>query len=94
MTKTINELWYGDIHPAKTLGESDEEIKQLENLIQYNYDILRDQLEKAAEERLEKYKDVVEEYIQQSNKSAFAEGFSLGVRLVTESVMLGRKRTD
>ena len=45
MTKTIDELWYGDIHPAKTLGESDEEIKQLENLIQHNYVILREQLE-------------------------------------------------
>ena len=93
MVTTIDELWYGTIHPAKTLGESDEEIKQLENLIQHNYDILREQLEKAAEERLEKYKDVVEEYIQLSNKSAFAEGFSLGVRLVTESVMLGRNKT-
>ena len=93
MVTTIDELWYGNIHPAKTLGESDEEIKKLENLIQHNYDILREQLEKAAEERLEKYKDVVEEYIQLSNKSAFAEGFSLGVRLVTESVMLGRNKT-
>ena len=80
----IDELWFGEIEPVKTIEQGNEEIKELEGLIQRNREELRKQLTKDANERFEKYVDCLEEYLSIVSKSAFSEGFKLGMQLVVE----------
>ncbi|MBO5745713.1 MAG: hypothetical protein J6S13_01300 [Clostridia bacterium] len=84
MLSSIEDLWFGEIEPVKTIEQGNEEIKELEGLIQRNREELRKQLTKDANERFEKYADCFEEYLSIVSKSAFSEGFKLGARFVVE----------
>ena len=86
MTKIIDELWYGNVDPAKNSGQNNNEIKHIERLIQNNGELLRKHLSKDAAERFEKYNDCMDEYISLTNKQAFSDGFCLAMRLAAEAL--------
>ena len=67
------------------LGRNDAELKKLENLILLNYEKLEKNLDEELKERLENYKDCIDEYTVLVNEQAFCEGFCLGTRLTAEA---------
>ena len=87
MLNLIDEFWYGNIKPAKESGINNQELKNLENLITRNHELLSEQIENRAIERFEKYNDCVKEYISLVEKLAFGKGFSLGLRMSAEAIL-------
>lgn len=82
---TITELWNGNLKPVKTLGKNNEEIKHLEKLMQQNLNKLETVLNTNEKETFEKYNDCIEEYLTICCEQAFCDGFSLGVKIISES---------
>jgi len=84
MKYAMEDLWNGRIEPAQC-GVGDPEIEKLTLLMERH----KNELDKGLEQQLmnvfEKYVDCADEYAYLISKTAFYEGFSLGVRLVTEA---------
>ncbi len=83
--KVLEDLWYGNIIPFESFMKNSRNLKKLVSLIDKNYDKLTDTLSEEQKELLEKYDDAVDEMHSISEQTAFQYGFSLGVRLMTES---------
>ena len=82
----LEDLWYGNINPHETFFFFFRQFKHLLSLIGKSRDKLTDTFTNQQKELLEKYDDAVNEIHSLTEQSAFQYGFSLGVRLVTESV--------
>lgn len=87
MTQTIRDLWNGSIAPCKHCGAQDADVKHLTDLMERNRQVLCNGLTPVQAEHFQKYVDCSEEYLQQMLELAFAAGFSLGSKLVIESVL-------
>ena len=85
---TLEDLWYGNIDPHETYLNDDRRFKNLLTLMGRNRDKLSNTLTEQQKETLEKYDDAVNELHSLAELSAFRYGFSLGVRLVMESVSI------
>lgn len=83
---TLEDLWYGNINPNETILIQNRQSKHLLSLMGKSRDKLTDTFANQQKELLEKYDDAVNEMHSLIEQSAFQYGFSLGVRLVTESV--------
>ena len=88
MTKTIAQLWNGNINPIKSLNENNPEIKNLENLMERNLDNLLKEVNGKSKEIFEKYNDCIEEYLTLTTEQAFFDGFCLGTKLIIETFSL------
>ena len=86
MLSSIDELWFGNIEPAKNLERSNDEIKELESLLQRNGELLRQYLTEDATNRFEIYTGCVDEYVSIITKTAFSQGFKLGTKFIIESL--------
>ena len=84
----LEDLWYGNITPHEAVLQDDKRFKSLLSLMGKNRDKLSDTLTEQQKEILEKYDDTVNELHSLSEQSAFQYGFSLGVRLMIESVSI------
>lgn len=82
---TIAQLWNGEIEPVLHLGKNDTEIKKLEELIRINFEKLEKSLDDPLKERLENYRDCLDEYTVLISEQAFCSGFCLGTRLTAEA---------
>ena len=87
MTKTIAELWCGNIDPISRSGRNNEKLKSLEKLITRNSDKLSESLDQKQRELFEKYNDCMDEYLFNSCEQAFCDGFSLGARILAEALI-------
>lgn len=87
MTQAIYDLWNGNIAPAEHCGSHDPEANRLTDLIERNREKLCVGLTAAQKEMFEKYIDCSEEYLLRMMELAFCDGFCLGSRLVTESLL-------
>ena len=85
---TLEDLWYGNIDPHETYLNDDQHFKNLLALMGKNRDKLSDTLTEQQKEGLAKYDDAVNELHSLAELSAFRYGFSLGVRLIMESVSI------
>ena len=85
---TLEDLWYGNIGPNETYLNYAQRFKSLLALMGRNRDKLSDTLTEQQKETLEKYDDAVNELHSLAELAAFRYGFSLGVRLVMESVSI------
>ena len=83
---TLEDLWYGNIDPHEAILQDDKRFKSLLSLIGKNRDKLTDTLTEQQKEALDKYDDAVNELHSLAELSAFRYGFSLGIRMMTESV--------
>lgn len=83
---TLEDLWYGNINPNETILIQNRQFKHLLSLMGKGRDKLTDTFTNQQKELLEKYDDTVNEMHSLTEQSAFQYGFSLGARLVTESV--------
>ena len=82
----LEDMWYGNIIPYKHFLNDDPNFKSLLSLVDKNRDKLNGVLTQQLKERLEKYCDAADELHAITEQAAFGYGFSLGVRLMAESV--------
>ncbi len=82
----LEDLWYGNINPHETYLNGNCRFKHLLSLMGRNRDNLSDTLTEQQKETLEKYDEAVNEMHSVAEVEALSYGFSLGVRLMMESV--------
>ncbi len=85
---TLEDLWYGNIDPHETYLDDDQHFKNLLALMGRNRDKLSATLTEQQKESLAKYDDAVNELHSLAELSAFRYGFSLGIRMMTESISI------
>ncbi len=86
MQQTIIELWRGNINPLENAKTNNAELKKLMELINRNYSRLESTLGDEQKIILEKYTDCFEEYLNVLGEYAFCQGFSLGSKIIKESL--------
>ena len=84
---TLEDLWYGNIDPHETVLNDDRRFKNLLALMGRNRDKLSATLTEQQKESLAKYDDAVNE-LHSLAELSFRYGFSLGIRMMTESVSI------
>ena len=84
----LEDLWYGNINPHEAILQNDKQFKNLLSLMGKTRDKLSDTLTEQQKETLEKYDTAINEMHSLAELSAFRYGFSLGVRLMTESISI------
>ena len=84
----LEDLWYGNINPHETYLNGNCRFKHLLSLMGRNRDKLSDSLTEQQKELLEKYDEAVNEMHSLAEQAAIQCGFSLGVRLVMESMSI------
>ena len=84
----LEELWYGNVDPHEAILQDDKQFKNLLSLMGRNRDRLSDTLTEQQKETLAKYDDAVNEMHSLAEQAAFQYGFSLGVRLIAESISI------
>jgi len=82
----LEDLWYGNVNPHETFLNGNCRFKHLLSLMGKNRDNLSDTLTEQQKELLEKYDEAVNEMHSLTEQAAFQCGFSLGVRMMMESV--------
>ena len=82
----LEDLWYGNISPVENFVEGNMDYKGLLRLVSKNREALESELSPKQLELFDKYNDSVNEMNSKSETAAFQYGFSLGVRLMVESV--------
>lgn len=87
MTKTISQLWSGNLDPIMRLGMNNIEIDKMEKLMSDNYDKLKDKLNDETKEILEKYFDCVNDYVLLISEQSFCDGFCLGTKISAEALV-------
>ena len=84
----LEDLWYGNINPHEKFLNHNRQHKKLLSLVCRNRDELSVMLTERQNEILDKYDTNVNEMHSLSEQLAFRYGFSLGVRLMMESVSI------
>ena len=87
MTKTISQLWSGNLDPITRLGMNNIEIDKMEKLMSDNYDKLKDKLNDETKEILEKYFDCINDYVLLISEQSFCDGFCLGTKISAEALV-------
>ena len=86
MRSILEELWYGNIIPTEHSVGRNTSLKNLIGLMSKNRDNLESTLTESQKELLIKYDDVVNEMYGNIEKEAFIYGFSLGGRIIIETM--------
>ena len=84
----LEDLWYGNVNPHETFLNGNCRFKHLLSLMGKNRDKLSDTLTEQQKKILAKYDDAVNEMHSLAEEAAFQYGFSLGVRLMMESMSI------
>ena len=84
----LEDLWYGNIRPVENFVDGNTEYKGLLRLVSKNREILESELSPKQLDLFEKCNLSVNEMNAVSETAAFQHGFSLGVRLMMESVLI------
>lgn len=84
LTKTIEELWYGNISPFEQCTRNTR-LKELLKLVARNREELDGMLTDKQKETLEKFKEYMNEMHSIPERDAISSGFRLGVQLMSES---------
>ena len=84
----LEELWYGNVVPHEAILQDDKQFKNLLSLMGKTRDKLSDTLTEQQKETLEKYDSAINEMHSLAEQAAFQYGFSLGVRLMMESISI------
>lgn len=85
---TLEDLWYGNIDPHESFLIQNRQFRHLLSLMGKNRDQLTDTFTDKQKELLEKYDNTINEMHSITEQAAFQYGFSLGVRLMMESVSI------
>lgn len=79
----INELWYGNVSPCD-VGAKKSKHSELLGYVARHMDELQKRLNGEEKEIFEKLIDCTNEMYGISEREAFAQGFTLGARLIIE----------
>ena len=90
----LEDLWYGNICPIENFIKGNMEYRNLLRLVSKNRETLENELSQKQLELFEKYNTSVNEMNAASETAAFQYGFSLGVRLSTESISIQLTEED
>ena len=90
----LEDLWYGNINPHETFLIQNRQFKHLLSLMGKNRDKLSDTLTDQQKATLANYDDAINEMHSLTEQAAFRYGFSLGVRLMTESISIRTTTED
>lgn len=85
MKNTISQLYRGELEPKNYIGNGNVELRRTEILIKNNFDKLKESLNGNEIEILEKYSELIDEYIFLISEQAFCDGFCLGMRISAEA---------
>ncbi|MCH5300913.1 MAG: hypothetical protein J1E56_06295 [Ruminococcus sp.] len=91
MTKTIAELWKGELKPVEYSGINNLQIKQLARLVEDNCENFEANLNEKQQEIFEKYNHSFEDYSFLTNEQAFCDGFCLGMKIAAEALIGAEK---
>ena len=91
MTKTISELWSGNLDPVTRLGMNNTEIAKMEKLMSDNYSKLKSKLNDEQKEILDKYLDCVNDYVLLISEQSFCDGFCLGTKISAEALLVAEE---
>lgn len=86
MSKLITELWYGTVSPTSNLGKNNSEIRSLLKLLDKNRQNLDKSLNSEQIKLLDEYCENLSNLSCLSEEKAFCDGFSIGVKILTESL--------
>ncbi len=86
MSKLITELWYGTVSPISSSIKNNSEIQNLLKLLDKNHHNLEKYLNKEQKRILERYCECSSELASLLEEQAFCDGFSIGVKILTESL--------
>ncbi len=84
MKQTLKNLWYGNLSPQSNGHINAEEVKELTAYLEKHHSDIQKQLDGQGKESLKKLADCYDELLLLENENAFAQGFSLAVRLLAE----------
>lgn len=87
MTKTISQLWGGNLDPVRHSGLNNTEISQMEKLMSDNYENLKSKLNDEQKQVLEKYAECVSDYGLLISEQSFCDGFCLGTKISAEALI-------
>ena len=87
MSKTIAELYNGNLRPIKNLGKTNDEIKHLETLIEKTHEDLDNKLSDEQKTFFQKYEGNINEYMCLLSEQAFCDGFCMGTKITAESLI-------
>lgn len=85
--QTITDLWNGNIAPCEHCGSHDPVINNLIGLLERNREILSRGLTEAQMVTFQKFIDCSDEYLLRMMELAFCEGFSLGGKMIMETLL-------
>ncbi len=91
MTKTISQLWSGNLDPIMRLGGNNSEIAKMEKLMSDNCCKLKEKLNDDTKEILEKYIDCVNDYVLLISEQSFCDGFCLGTKISAEALVVAEQ---
>lgn len=94
MTKTISELWSGNLDPVMRMGMNNTEIDKMEKLMSDNYSKIKSNINDEQKEVLEKYLDCVNDYVLLISEQSFCDGFCLGTKISAEALIAGENLTE
>lgn len=86
MKPTIDQLWNGELAPVQTFREHNPKLKELEALAQSSLKHFSGKLEEPLQQIFSVYNDCISEYIVEVSRQAFCDGFSLGMKLLSEAL--------
>ena len=91
MTKTISQLWGGNLDPVMHLGANNIEIGKMEKLMSDNFSKLKTNINDEQKEILEKCLDCVNDYVLLISEQSFCDGFCLGTKISAEALIVGEQ---
>lgn len=86
MTRILEELWYGNVHPQEQCTDGNKQIKHLLDLMGRNRDELTATLTDNQKETLWKYEDCLNEMNSIIEREILAHAFNLGGKIMLETV--------
>lgn len=87
MSKTIEQIWSGNLDPVEFLWKDNRELKRMENTLFRELEGLEKTLDGKQLDIYEKCVDNINRYIYETAKQSFCNGFSIGTRVTAESVV-------
>lgn len=83
--QTISELWNGNLTPSEHFRDHDPELQHLEHLLAQHQSELNAILPAPAQDTFSFYHKCVTDYTTLLTERAFCDGFSLGLKLLSEA---------
>lgn len=93
MKSIIDSIYAGEIRPSEDILTQSEELRSLYSQAAEKLEIIRNQLPENQRALLDEYTALKNRICEESAKTGFRMGLSMGVKLTSESFYYGKKLT-